>query len=55
MGAIVRATILHGDPEILTLLKPHLDEPTRCIVEGITEGMRKDARKTEDANLRLRL
>ncbi len=55
MGSIVRATILHRDLKILTLLKPHLDEPTQWIVEGIIEGMRKDGQKTEDANLQLRL
>lgn len=41
MGNLIGATIFHRDPKLLSLLKPQLDEPMQCIVDGIVEGLKK--------------
>jgi hypothetical protein len=39
LGGLVHATVALKDSKLLSLLRPHLDEPTQCIVDGITSAL----------------
>jgi hypothetical protein len=55
VGRTTRAAITNKDPKMLLHLRYYVDEPTQCIVDGIVEGMGKDAGRAEDVNPQLRL